>query len=359
MNVAIAGAGVAGGYLAGLLAQQGLSPEVFDPAGHGTRCGRRSCGWGAPERVGPYLAAAGLDPDAYLLEEMPSMHFDDLVATTPLRTIDKPRLLGDLVRDVRVHGRPLAPDEAAAYDVVVDATGLARAHLPPCASDLTLPTLQHRVAAEPLAGDRLEAGVYGYDVPGLGYVWVFPLGNGEYHIGVGGIGLESLERVLERFYRGMDSRFECRRRCACTGEVRVASPYYSQPFFTQTARRDGTSHLVVGVGESIGTIAPFTAEGIVYSLESARLLATHLSDPGGYARHVLARFGWMRRQRETLDYLLAHRDTNAVRLRDRWRFYRSARRAGIGLPMTEAFRQLGSLSRWVGAESDRGTRAVR
>jgi flavin-dependent dehydrogenase len=359
MRIAIAGAGVAGGYLAALLHEQGLSPEVFDPAGHGTRCGCRSCGWGAPARIGPYLSAVGLDPDAYVLETMPSMHFDDLVATTPFRTVDKPRLVRDLVRGVRVHGRALAPDEAGGYDIVVDATGLARAFLPPCSADLTLPTLQHRVTAEPLAGERLEAGVYGYDVPGLGYVWVFPLGDDEYHIGVGGIGLESLEHVLERFYRGMDGRFECTRRCACTGAVRVASPYYSQPFFTHAAQRDGSPQLIVGVGESIGTVAPFTAEGIVYSLESARLLAAHLSDPERYAHTISAQFAWMRRQRETLDYLLEHRDTDAPRVRDRWRFYQSARRAGIGLPMTEAFRQLGSLSRWVDAGSERGTRAVR
>ncbi len=55
----------------------------------------------------------------------------------------------------------------------------------------------------------------------------------------------------------------------------------------------------------------------------------------------------MRRERETLDYLLANRETKGPRVRDRWRFYRNARRSGMDLPMIEAFRQLGSLSRWV------------
>lgn len=347
MNVAIAGAGIAGGYLAALLAQEDISPDVYDAMAHDTRCGCRSCGWGAPVGIGPYLDVIGLDPDEYLLEPMPSMNFDRLVATTPLRTIDKPRLIRDLTRDVTVQRRDLAPEETEGYDVIVDATGIARAFLPPCRSDLTLPTLQHRVAVEPSGDGRLEAGVYGNDVPGLGYLWVFPIGKEQYHVGVGGIGLASPESLMERFYRDMAGRFTFTRLCGCRGAVRVASPYYSVPFYTETRRSDGTPRLVVGVGESIGTVAPFTGEGIVFSLECARILAERLRDPAGYTRAVLARFGWMRKERETLDYLLAYRETNGPRLRDRWRFYRNARRSGIDLPMIEAFRQLGSLSRWV------------
>jgi flavin-dependent dehydrogenase len=44
MNVAIAGAGIAGGYLAGLFEQKGISPDVYDEMNHETRCGCRSCG---------------------------------------------------------------------------------------------------------------------------------------------------------------------------------------------------------------------------------------------------------------------------------------------------------------------------
>lgn len=342
MRVAIAGAGIAGSYLAALLERAGLSPDVYDPMAHATRCGYRSCGWGASSGIGAYLEAVCLDPGEYVLGSMASMHFDDLAASTPLVTVDKPRLVHDLAAGVGVIRRSLGPDEIGDYDLVVDATGIARALLPPCLSDLTLPTLQHRVVAEPLGDDRLEAGVYGYDVPGLGYRWVFPLGGDEYHVGVGGIGLESLDSLMERFYRAVEGRFVLTRRCGCTGEVRVSSPYYATPLFS------GRKPLVVGVGEAIGTVTPFTAEGIVHSLECARLLSRHLSAPAGYARAVLATFAWMRRERETLDYLLARRGRGGPRLRDRWRFYRNARRSGIDLPMLEAFRQLGSLSRWIG-----------
>ena len=346
MNVAIAGAGIAGGYLAALLAKEGHSPDVYDPMAHDTRCGCRSCGWGAPAWIGPYLDAIGLDPEEYILEPMPSMNFDGLVARTPLLTIDKPRLLRDLTRDVTVRREALGPEEAEPYDVIVDATGLARALLPPCRSDLTLPTLQHRVAAEPRGEDRLAAGVYGNDVPGLGYLWVFPVGKNEYHVGVGGIGLASPESLMERFYREMSGRYAFTRLCACRGAVRVASPYYSVPLYTEDRRSDGTAQLIVGVGEAVGTVAPFTGEGIAFSLDCARMLAERIADPEAYARAVLARFGWMRRERETLDYLLARRERSGPRVRDRWRFYRNARRSGIDLPMVEVLKRMGSLSRW-------------
>ncbi|MDD1707352.1 MAG: hypothetical protein LUO81_04050, partial [Methanoregulaceae archaeon] len=66
-----------------------------------------------------------------------------------------------------------------------------------------------------------------------------------------------------------------------------------------------------------------------------------------YAHKVLARFVWMKKERETLDYLLGQGRIGGPRLRDRWRFYENARRSGIELPILEAFKRMGSLSRWV------------
>jgi hypothetical protein len=62
---------------------------------------------------------------------------------------------------------------------------------------------------------------------------------------------------------------------------------------------------------------------------------------------VLARFAWMRKERETLDYLLGQGRKSGPRLRDRWRFFRNARRSGIELPLLEAFRRMGSLTQWL------------
>ena len=347
MRVAIAGAGIAGSFLAHLLMEKGIAPDVYDPMDHSTRCGYRSCGWGAPAGIAPYLAMAGLDLSEYLLEPMPSMCFDGLTATTPLCTIDKPRLLKDLTADIPVIRQRLGPEETDGYDVLVDATGIARALLPPCRSDLTLPTVQHRVAVELRAGGLPAAGVYGNQVPGLGYLWVFPVGGNEYHIGVGGIGFDRHERLLERYYRDNAGTFACTRLCSCRGVVRVSSPFYAAPLYSQTMQKTGRPGMIVGVGESIGTVAPFTGEGIVFSLESSKMLAEAWPDYASYARAVLARFAWMKKERETLDYLLSTGRKKGPRFRDRWRFFRSARRSGIGLPLIEAFRQIGTLSRWI------------
>ena len=352
MNIASAGAGIAGGYLARLLTEKGIGADIFDGRDHDTRCGCRSCGWGAPAGIATYLASAGLTMEDYLLRPMSSMQFDGLVAQTPLCTIDKPRLLKDLLRDTELKRRDLGQEEAEDYDLVVDATGIARAFLPPCRSELTLPTLQQRVRVENHGSEELPAGVYGKQVPGLGYLWVFPLGNRQYHIGAGGIGLDRLDRIMERFYRDMAGRFSFTPLCSCEGIIRVASPYYATPFSARLNHNNGT--LVVGTGESIGTVAPFTGEGIVFSLECARILAACWPDPDRYAREVLARFAWMRKERETLDYLLSRKGNGGPRLRDRWRFFRSARRSGIGLPMLEAFRQIGTLSQWIDVPDRRG-----
>jgi len=348
MKIAIVGAGISGAYLAGLLGQEGIHPDVYDAGTHDTLCGCRSCGWGAPVGIEKYLADVDLDLNEYLIEPMCTLYFDGLEAKTPLCTINKPRLLHDLQAEIRLKRHKMGPEEADTYDVLVDATGITRALLPPCRSDLTLPTLQYRVAVESVGGGRLEAGVYGNRIPGLGYLWIFPVGNGQYHIGIGGIGLVHHENLMHQFFRESSDRFSFRPLCRCTGVVRVASPYYSTPFYLTNTRKERTQ-MIIGVGESIGTVSPFTGEGIVYSLECAKIFADSWPNQDEYAHKVLARFGWMKKERETLDYLLRQGRKGEPRLRDRWRFYRNARRSGITLPMLEAFRRMGSLSRWVDA----------
>jgi len=347
MRIAIAGAGIAGTYVAHLLREKGIEPELFDTMEYDTTCGYRSCGWGAPKAIGSYLAQAGLHFEDYLLEPMSSMTFDGLVAKTPLCTIDKPHLLRDLASGLTVHQRPLDTRESDSFDIVIDATGINRAFLPPCRSDLVLPTVQQRVKVEARGSAHLRAGVYGNRIPGLGYLWIFPLDHGLYHIGVGGIRLDRHESILEQFYEENAHRYTFTPVCSCRGVVRVASPYYSAPLHVSRLREDGTPQQIIGVGEAIGTVAPFTGEGIIHSLECARLLSNAWQDGGQYAANVLARFQWMRKERETLDYLLSNGKESGPRLRDRWRFYRNARRSGISLPLIEAFRRMGSLSRWV------------
>ncbi len=100
-EIAIAGAGIAGGTWQSSSIQKGISPDIYDGMDHDTRCRCRSCGWGVPRGIGTYLAEVGLDFNDYLLESMPSMNFDDLVAKTPLCTLNKPRLIRDFTQGYR------------------------------------------------------------------------------------------------------------------------------------------------------------------------------------------------------------------------------------------------------------------
>jgi hypothetical protein len=165
MKVAIAGAGIAGGYLAGLLEERGIVPDVYDGAVQGTACRCRSCGWGAPMGIQTYLNDVGLDLNDYLIESMSPMHFDDLVAKTPLCTINKPGILQDFRKKGIFKRQDVRLEELEEYDIVVDATGIRRAFLPPCRSDLMLPTLQQRAVVESRGNTRLEPGVYGNRIP--------------------------------------------------------------------------------------------------------------------------------------------------------------------------------------------------
>jgi flavin-dependent dehydrogenase len=300
-----------------------------------------------PRGIEPYLADAGLDLNEYLLESMSPMNFDGLVATTSLCTIDKPRLIRDLSRDTGVKRQNLGLEQAEDYDMVVDATGITRSLLPPCRSDLMLQTLQHRVAGESHGNERLEAGACGSRIPGPGYLWIIPLGNDRYHIGMCGIGLVQINRLLDRFFQDLAGRFSFTTLCSCSGAVRIASPSYSTPLYVKKTRKNKTPQVIVGMGESIGTVSPFTGEGIVFSLECAKMFADSLPDYEGYTRSVLSRFAWMKKERETLDYLLSQEGKRGPRLRDQWRFYCNARRSGVALPMLEAFRRRGSLSQWL------------
>jgi flavin-dependent dehydrogenase len=355
MNIAIAGAGISGGYLAKLLEKRGISPDVYDGMDHDSRCGCRSCGWGVPRDIETYLADVCLDFNEYLIKPMTSMEFDGLVAKTPFCTINKPRLLRDLTQGNGLKRQNLKLQDAENYDVVVDATGITRALLPPCRSDLTLPTLQHRVAVKSYGREHLEGGIYWNCISGHGhgYLWIFPIGNDQYHIGLWGIGLEHLNTVLDRFYRDLSARFSFAKICSCDGIIRVASPHYSTPFYFTQARKDGSSQVIVGIGESIGTVSPFTGEGIVYSLECARIFADSWPDFKRYSQSVLARFAWMKKERETLDYLLSEEGKSGPRLQDRWRFLCNARRSGIGLPVPETVTRLKSFLQGVDGPQQR------
>src|SRR5512137_507725 len=104
-RVAIAGAGMIGSYLYRLLEGQGMKPDIYgDTAGHAT-CGINPCAWGSTSSFRQHVSAAGLDPEQYVFKDFRVVNFEGVDMRAHLLTFDKPRLINDLLKGVKVLAR--------------------------------------------------------------------------------------------------------------------------------------------------------------------------------------------------------------------------------------------------------------
>ncbi|GAB4259589.1 MAG: NAD(P)/FAD-dependent oxidoreductase [Deferrisomatales bacterium] len=319
-TVAIAGAGVAGSYLYGLLRRSGVPADLYD-TGPGTTCGLTPCAWGTSRGFAELVAAAGLDPDAYVLRRLSHLVADGVRLRVEVLTFDKPRLVADLRGGGSV--RPGTPDPAR-YRRVIDATGTARALLPPVADDLVLRCVQGRVRTAAQWTNRIELG-------GIGYAWCFPLEDGSYHVGCGSLLDDPAARLRSLgWLDGAAAGDAGEVRCRCGGRIRLTGPHGARPFVVRRGQGE-----VWGVGEAVGCVAPLAGDGVVPSMRSAHLLWKHWEDPHGYARALLEEFGWMREERRVLDKLRANR---RLSLADANVLVRNSRRMGMEIGVTQALR---------------------
>jgi flavin-dependent dehydrogenase len=204
------------------------------------------------------------------------------------------------------------------YDRVIDATGAARAFLPPIEGDRVARCVQRRVRTPKEQECRIRAG-------GVGYAWCFPLDGGDYHLGCGTLLVEPQDRLDEL---GWVAEAGGEGMCGCASDVRLTGAHRSQPFVWQTGRTR-----IWGVGEAIGCVAPLAGDGIVPGMRSVALLLARWGNPAGYARDILREFRWMRGESRILDKLLAGRrlsSSDAMTLR------RNARRMGMEVGIREA-----------------------
>lgn len=277
MRVAVAGAGVAGSFLASRLSEMGYDVDLYDRPAQ-TACRAAPCAWMVTRDFPAVFEAEGLEPENYVIEHFDAFLLQGQRVEADLMTIRKPALLTDLRGETEV--RAGSPD-ISAYDRVIDATGTARAYLPAVAGDDFCRCVQFRVE-----GGNGAAALPSVQYVHGGYAWSFPLGGGVRHVGclshltdpsglIGGTGFLDGEA-----------------RCGCTSRLRVTSPYLAQPFVSGT---------VWGVGEAIGCAYPLVGDGIVPALLSARLLLDHFDDPEGYTRAVLDAFPGMRGERTLLE----------------------------------------------------------
>ncbi len=288
-RVAIAGAGAVGTYLYRLLQRSGISADLYSDGARFGACGIRPCGWGASSEFPDLVRAAGLDPNVYMMKNLRTVDFDGTIMSARLLTFDKPRLLRDLLSAAPViEGRV----PRGRYERVIDATGLARAYLPSTADEIVIPCVQYRVRNPARDGSRVVIR-YG----NVGYSWVFPLANDEFHIGAGSV-RENAKHLLEEmgFPESGDTTL-----CSCEAAVRTSSPDRCLPFVSYNQELES---YVWGVGEAVGTVGPITGEGVVPGMRSAQVLIENWDDPERYTTRLLKTFSWMAGERRAIDKVL-------------------------------------------------------
>jgi flavin-dependent dehydrogenase len=310
-RTAVAGAGIVGAYLYRLLVNAGHRVHIFDKKNQ-TRCGLHPCAWGTSRGFNELVQAVGLDPESYILNRVDYLMMDEVRVSADLKTVDKPRLVKDLLRDAAVD---YSEPDLTKYDRIIDATGVTRAFLPRIDNDIVLQCSQYRVRIDDERKNAVRLG-------GIGYAWCFPLSGQTYHIGCGSLvsDPDSVIRDLgwienPGYNGGMDII------CGCQGGIRLTAPVSSQPFMV----RDGTRQ-IWGVGEAIGCVAPLAGDGIVPGMKSARILMEKWNDPQGYAHAVLEEFAWMEKERRVIDRVSRR---EKLRFKDAWVLKKNSRRMGM------------------------------
>jgi flavin-dependent dehydrogenase len=315
LKIAIIGAGMTGAYLYRLFQDRNHTVSIFDKR-PGTRCGLTPCAWGTSRGFRELVTDSGLDPSSYVLRRFDTIVIEGLRLKADLMTFDKQRLIQDLLQGASVD---YSPPNLGGFDRVIDATGVARALLPPLEEDLILPCIQYRLETEVPLDNRIKLGR-------IGYAWCFPLSDREVHLGCGSL-LSDPGPVL----KGLNWMNEGGRQkilCACEGSIRLTAPHYSQPFVAA-----GAAGEVWGVGEAIGCVAPLAGDGIVPGMKSVQLLLKCWDDSSGYTRAVLKEFDWMKPERAVIDKL---RKNRALGLNDARVLKKNSRRMGMQVGLKEA-----------------------
>lgn len=302
---------MSGAYLHRLLKEEGMRVDLYD-IDRRTRCGIHSCAWGAtPTAEVRRLISRFLEPSDYELQRFDSINIEGLDIPADLLTIDKPLLINDLLDGAEAIVKPFDPED---YDRVIDATGEARAFLGPTSGPQYLaPCSQFRVRTE----EKLNLSI---KISSLGYEWCFPIGNNEYHLGFGNLRADASDFRPSATSAMENGTVICR----CRSRVRLSSPHATQPFVSGNA---------VGVGESIGAVAPLAADGIVYAMQTGEMLMERWDDPERYAADILKKFDWMGKERQGLNRLYAGKMPSVGEMRA---FLRHTRIAGLSLNIKQA-----------------------
>ena len=282
MRVSIVGDGIGGRTLYRLLKMQGAEVDLYGQLNN-TKCGIRPCGFGTSVSCINLLGKLGISPKEYVLRYDDHIIVDCRKIKSDAYWIDKPRLLVTITTAVR-YDEPNLDD----YDLVVDATGIARTCSQPIPKSLDKKGIcyQQRVTVNEYVSPTFNF------IKG-GYLWTTPLGEKEAHVGGGSTVLKANE-VKELVHHHVQEIRPSKILCSCSEHIRLSGLLL--PLVTGK---------VVTIGEAAGLVVPFGCAGIHTTIESAFILASeiHKDNLEGYDKAIRRRFGWLRGSRKILDTL--------------------------------------------------------
>jgi len=288
MNFAVAGAGVAGSYLASMLQKRGHDVEIFEAFKKESHW--PVCAWGASRHMlEKFSRQAGLDFDNYIFHvgqklkiELPNNN-EEVLDLKGLVTYNKYSWESDLLKNVKVTFGTKVTREAFPsdkYDYIIDCTGLHRSLLPKSTQDFLIPAYEYLLENVNGADDFYVIGYKG----AKGYFWYFPLDQGRGYMGAGDI---------EKKYYGIAAFFkqhpEARVIKKIGRPIRLAPSKRMEPFFNDN---------IIGVGESIGCVFPMLGEGIIPTLICCDIFLEVLDTSNGkfdfkqYRKKVLDTFAY-------------------------------------------------------------------
>ncbi len=281
VKIAIVGGGIAGSFLAKLLSIEGYDVTVFTES---KRLGC-FCAWGTVfNEVDYLLRKVGLRLKDYVFSKIKYLVVNGIKLNAKnIVTFNKPKLIYDLLENVKVKYIRATKDTVRNYDIIVDATGFRRELLGKLKRDFMLPTIEYVIKDE--EGILNENTIY-VQLGKVGYAWMFPLINKFWHVGAGDIVLdikELTERVMGKYGLNRD---KIKITCECKSYVRLLPPKYCQPIVKGN---------IYGCGESIGTVYPLTGEGIAFSMRCSEILFDNIvanKTPKDYVSSILKEFKW-------------------------------------------------------------------
>ncbi len=299
MNIAIVGDGVAGRALYRFLELDGFSNVDIYGLKQSTKCGISPCGWAVcTNEFYKALNALHIRGET---TNYKSVQVGDTSVKCDLSTFDKPSFLHRMCPKSKI--KNAGNRKSGDHDLIVDATGTARALLPPIKEDLTIICRQQRYKVNKGLGIAISPS------DSIGYSWLFPLENMTVHIGSSfvkdadaninnAMGAGEIEMMKE-----LAGIADQRPICTCRSEIRMLSPKRCEPIIHGK---------IVGIGEAVGTVSPLCGAGIIPSIQSARLLADNIDNKELYAQKLIKKFSYLDREVTILRKITTGKNITAI-----------------------------------------------